>query len=211
VYLFIAACLAHQGDPYQWAVMHGYHHCFCDTDQDPHSPTVMGIIPAAIAVTTYRAQSLRPLKPIRFFQLMTTFELYILRTCVYIIQTMEILLVWYIFGIYTAGVVITSSFFSTLPVCAFNILFHFSPCVAQCKADSALTMLYPPFSYLFRSVAFLFGEDDHEDHHRHPRRLIRSECDLIYFILIKPLMYFQCVTCHRNLTHVRNDSLTQTI
>ena len=193
VCLFIAACLAHQGDPYQWAVIHGHHHRFCDTDKDPHSPTVMGVIPAAIAPAVYRAQTLRPLKPLRFFQLLTTSELYRLRNCVYLIQTMEPLLVWYMFGLHTAGVAITSSFFSVLSVFSFNVLFHFSPCVTQCKADSALTMLYAPFSYLARSVVFLFGEDDHDDHHKHPRRLIRSDFDLTYFLLIKPLMYFQCV------------------
>jgi len=40
--LGIFACLAFQGPPFWWAVMHSKHHAFCDTAQDPHSDSQQG-------------------------------------------------------------------------------------------------------------------------------------------------------------------------
>ena len=36
-FLGIFACLAFQGDPLWWAIMHNRHHKHCDSEKDPHS------------------------------------------------------------------------------------------------------------------------------------------------------------------------------
>lgn len=167
--LGVCGCLAFQGDPLWWAVMHKRHHKHCDMVGDPHSSARDGVFYAVVgwmanpanyqlsasdfetinpAACTPEMHALRHLHPLIHVLAFATAQLY----------------AGYATMVYCCLLPMWLTRFITL---LFNHEFHQGTGAgALCLAEDAT-----------RILAIAVGESKHADHHKHPRRARRPELD----------------------------------
>lgn len=186
--LGLFACVAFQGDPLWWTVMHRRHHKHCDQNDDPHSSTVHGVWYAVVGWMASPANYDIPPQEYRSI-------------CAEA-RTPEICALRFLYPVCPISV-----FFAAASVCGwgpavyctlvpmwlarfitllFNHEFHCSPQAAgKCRAANAT-----------RVLAIAVGESQHDDHHQHPCRARRPELDPPYHLIIRPLQALRLVwTC----------------
>ena len=168
--LGIFGCLAFQGDPLWWAIMHQRHHKHCDVKGDPHSSTRDGVF---YAVVGWMAN------PCNYRLIQEDYQTIDARTCV-----LEIHALRYLYPlVHILAFAITEQYagYSTMVYCVllpmwlarfitllFNHEFHQAESKGKlsCMANNAT-----------RWLAIAVGESQHADHHKHPRRAHRPELD----------------------------------
>ena len=175
----IVSCLAFQGGPLWWAVMHARHHKNCDKEDDPHSISKDGFwysfLGWTVNPTNYRID-VHSLQPGVCFP-----ETQVIQKIHNIFPVLLCLLVCHHNG-YACMLwsVLIPMLMCRLITLLFNLEFH--PAIVdekQCKSIND-----------DRFLAKIVGESRHEDHHKTPRRSRRPDWDLAYFATLywmKPL------------------------
>lgn len=175
--LGVVACLAFQGDPLWWAVMHRRHHKHCDCPGDPHSSARQGVFYAVVGwmanPENYRldADAFRTLDPT-----VRTPELHALRHLHPLCHVTACAFVEHFAG-YAAMVycLLLPMWLARFITLLFNHEFHQgrdqgNGCLSQNAA---------------RWLAIAVGESQHADHHAHPRRARRPELDPPWHVSIR--------------------------
>lgn len=175
--LGLLACLAFQGDPLWWAVMHRRHHKFCDDDGDPHSSKRMGVWYAVLGwmanpanyhiaaqeLLSIGAEVCRP----EIHALRVAYPACPLVLCALVARNTGLAS-----AVYWVLVPMWLARFITL---LFNHEFHLGkPGDNKCCAENATRLL-----------AIAVGESLHDDHHQHPHRARRPELDPPYHASIR--------------------------
>jgi len=174
--LGVVACLAWQGGPLWWAMMHLRHHQHCDTPNDPHSAKQRGTLYAFLGwmanpvnyladnVKAYQSldeglrvpemlllQKLNPLPPILLCLVANSYFGYVN-------------MMWCFLG------PMVNTRLTTL---IFNVHFHPEDDKKTCKAIDDE-----------RILAMLVGESNHMDHHLWPSRARRKDWDVPWWITL---------------------------
>jgi stearoyl-CoA desaturase (Delta-9 desaturase) len=177
--LGLAACLAFQGDPLWWAVMHRRHHKHCDASGDPHSSALQGVWYAVVGWMADRANyDISAHELASLGAEVCTLEIRMLGVLYPLCPTLAFFTVASVHGwataVYCLLVPMWLARFITL---LFNHEFHRAPHEdSACRAENATRLL-----------AIAVGESQHHDHHRHPRRARRPELDPPYHLVIRSL------------------------
>ena len=178
-FLGIFACLAFQGDPLWWAIMHNRHHKHCDSEKDPHSFIQRGFYYAFFGwmINPINYQ----LNDSDYSNLYPCFivpELRILSR-LHMMPCIAVCSICYICIGYSAMI-----FGLVIPLIAcriitllFNVEYHGNNKEIQgCQSiDND------------RFLAKLVGESKHKDHHVHPRKANRPDWDFPYVFILAPL------------------------
>lgn len=168
--LGIGGCLAFQGDPLWWAVMHQRHHKHCDVEGDPHSSARQGVLYAVVGwmanPCNYR---LGPADYATLDAAACTAEMHALRHLHPLVHVLALAAAQHYAG-YAAMVycVLLPMWLARFITLLFNHEFHQGRPAggSSCLANDAT-----------RWLAIAVGESQHADHHRHPRRARRPEPD----------------------------------
>jgi len=178
-FLGIFACLAFQGDPLWWAIMHNRHHKHCDSEKDPHSYIQSGFYYAFFGWMVNPINY--ELNDSDYSNLYPSFlvpELHILShlhmmPCIVVCSICNVCIGY-------SGMI----FYLVIPMIAcrlitllFNIEYH-----ANNKGVQGCQSIDND-----RFLAKLVGESKHKDHHLHPRRANRPDWDLPYVFILAPL------------------------
>lgn len=178
--LGICGCLAFQGDPLWWAVMHQKHHKHCDAQGDPHSSALQGVFYAVVGwmanASNYRLEH-------------SDFNTIDASLC-----TVEVRALRYLHPlchVIALGTAYHHAGYSSMVYCVlmpmwltrfitllFNHEFHRGNRAGglSCLAEDAT-----------RWLAIAVGESQHSDHHKHPRRAHRPELDPPWHATIRVL------------------------
>jgi len=177
--LGVFACLAFQGPPLWWAVMHSKHHAYCDTAQDPHSVSQQGFWYAFLGWMMNPANYLEsPFASRRIQALFDTPEMRAVEALFFVPPILACCAGTWAFGYHTMlFVVLLPMLLCRLITTLFNVEYHpANPSETQCKSvDNA------------RFLARIVGESQHESHHTYPRRAYRRDWDLPYWTILWPL------------------------
>jgi len=171
----LVACLAYQGGPLWWAMMHIRHHQHCDKPLDPHSATQRGIGYAFVGwmanPVNYRQENID-----RQFldKSLLTPEMLLLEKLNPIPPLVWCLAASHYFGYanmiwYTLGPMLCCRFTTLI----FNVHFHPEEQPKRCKAVDDE-----------RILAIIVGESNHMDHHSRPRRAHRLDWDLPWWLTL---------------------------
>jgi len=169
------ACLAYQGGPLWWAMMHIRHHQHCDKPLDPHSATQRGIMYAFVGwmanPVNYRKENID-----RQFldKSLLTPELLLLEKLNPLPPVLWCLTASHYFGYanmiwYTLAPMLVCRFTTLI----FNVHFHPEEQPKRCKAVDD-----------DRILALIVGESNHMDHHSRPRRAHRLDWDLPWWLTL---------------------------
>lgn len=177
--LGLVACVAFQGDPLWWAVMHRRHHKDCDKSGDPHSSALDGVWYAVVGWMAFRANYDIPQKEFKCLGAeVCTPEIHALRF-LYPICPVSVF-----FAVASAQGWAAAVYWTLVPMwlarfitLLFNHEFHSTELAAgACRAGNAT-----------RVLAIAVGESQHDDHHKHPCRARRPELDPPYHIVIRSM------------------------
>jgi len=167
--LGVVACLAYQGGPLWWAMMHIRHHQYCDKPEDPHSAKQRGTIYAFHGWMTNPINYLKQNMDYQFLdKSLLVPEMFLLERLSPAPPLILCCLANYYFG-YTTMLwsFLGPMLNSRLTTLVFNIHFHPEDNDKRCKAvDDG------------RLLALIVGESNHQDHHVRPRRAHRLDWDL---------------------------------
>ena len=175
--LGVVACLAWQGGPLWWAIMHLRHHKHCDTPRDPHSAAQQGTVYAFIGwmanPDNYRAETVDAYRELdaglRVPEMLLVQKLNPLPPILLCLVASHCLgyanMVWCVLG---------PMLNARLTTLLFNVHFHpREDATHACRAvDDA------------RVLAQLVGESRHRDHHLWPRRARRKDWDVPWWLTL---------------------------
>ena len=170
--LYLLACQAGQGPPLWWAGKHHHHHRSCDTAQDPHSPSVIGLRACLFWMYTQDGLVGRRTGICREYP-----ELVYVDNVAYVLGSIPHVLVYYYLGIaYSIFVSLASGVLCNVLTQYLNLVQHPTTTRRTCNATDV------PFS-----IANVVGEAYHGWHHKHPRAYKRPGLDLPYYTFLLPL------------------------
>ena len=201
--LCFIGCFALQNGPIWWASKHRCHHRYCDTEGDPHSPHISGIIGAFVWPAnpehTYALEDFVP-------EHLNNIQTRCLEEIAPFIVLAEFLVSYRIFGASGLFVSYVSGIFCQAGTLWFNVINHMEdPREASktiCKSTDwkgvGGTICWDlPFTVPLHGLAFVFsfivGEDQHSHHHTHPKASRRPGMDLPYLLFIRPLELLKLV------------------
>lgn len=174
--LAITSCLAYQGGPIWWAVMHTRHHQNCDTPDDPHSATQQGFWYAWFG-WMMNPQNYDRMRTSRKFinPKFLTPEMEMVQL---LHPAPSIMLALYVKSVLGFPCMVWSVLLPML-VCrasclVFNVHFHPEEEDGKCKAIDDGT----------RFLATVVGESQHLDHHNRPRRSRRPDMDIPWWLTL---------------------------
>ena len=207
----LLGCLANQGGAIWWASQHRCHHKYCDLDNDPHSPILMGIENAFGFFDIY--QGVNEMFTPRHLNGFGSVNR-ILDTWSFIMVSLELYISYTYFGRYGLFISYTSGWSCQSITLWFNIVNHppnnkINALVTLSSSTSAPTSIkesclasdgtpttilngvyYLPF-HLLNVLHPLYGlfvmESEHKHHHDHAKLAKRSWYDIAYWGFVKPL------------------------
>ena len=195
--LQIIGCLANQGGCLWWSSQHRCHHKYCDSpNQDPHSPTHMGVEHAFGFMA--RHQNINESFVPRYLDSILNRTL---DTWAFSIVSLELTFSYLYFGGFGLFVSYASGWLCQTVTLWFNIINHppkpviTSSTETKCQAsDKPLTnyecKYYLPFHLLnlLHPLFLIFVmEGEHGNHHSHATLAKRSWYDVAYWGFIKPM------------------------
>ncbi|KAA8495766.1 Delta(9)-fatty-acid desaturase fat-6 [Porphyridium purpureum] len=175
----VLSCCAAQRGPVWWASKHIQHHANCDTEEDPHSPVLSGIL-GCVLFSVGDCEVAWAYVPKR---LMLP-ELLLIDTFHFVPPTLLMTAIAFcsdqpLVSAFMRGAL--PMFFSCLMSNVFNARYHDdeeSEMSTQCRAVDRQVDI----------MANMVGENLHAMHHTQPRLAKRSNYDLPYWLLVKPLL-----------------------